>query len=53
LASRTGAALRVPPSAWSTQVMPPDEAAYDSGVRTVRCLAGHGLDELKTSQFGP
>jgi len=53
LASRTGAALRVPPSAWSTQVMPPDEEAYDSGVRTVRCLAGHGLDELKTSQFGP
>jgi hypothetical protein len=32
--------------------MPPDEAAYDTGVRTVRCLAGHGLDELKTSQFG-
>jgi hypothetical protein len=53
LASRTGAALRVPQSAWSTQVMPPDEAAYDTGVRTVRCLAGHGLDELKSSQFGP
>jgi hypothetical protein len=53
LASRTGAALQVPPSAWSIQVMPPDEAAYDSGVRTVRCLAGHGLDELNTSQFGP
>jgi hypothetical protein len=52
LASRTGAALRVPQSAWSIQVMPPDEAAYDTGVRTVRCLAGHGLDELKTSQFG-
>jgi hypothetical protein len=53
LASRTGAALPVPESAWSIQVMPPDEAAYDTGVRTVRCLAGHGLDELKTSQFGP
>ena len=52
LASRTGAALQVPQSAWSTQVMPPDEAAYDTGVRTVRCLAGHDLDELKTSQFG-
>ena len=51
-ASRTGAALRVPQSAWSIQVMPPDEGAYDTGVRTVRCLAGHGLDELKTSQFG-
>jgi serine/threonine protein kinase len=53
LASRTGAALPVPQSAWSIQVMPPDEAAYDTGVRTVRCLAGHGLDELKASQFGP
>jgi hypothetical protein len=53
LASRTGAALQVPQSAWSVQVMPPDEAAYDTGVRTVRCLAGHGLDELRTSQFGP
>ena len=53
LASRTGAALPVPQSAWSIQVMPPDEAVYDTGVRTVRCLAGHGLDELKTSQFGP
>ena len=53
LASRTGAALPVPPSAWSIQVMPPDEAAYDTGVRTVRCLAGHGLDELTSAQFGP
>ena len=53
LASRTGAALQVPQSAWSIQVMPPDEAAYDSGLRTVRCLAGHGLDELKAAQFGP
>jgi Protein kinase domain len=52
LGSRTGAALHVPQSAWSIQVMPPDEAAYDSGVRTVRCLAGLGLDELKASQFG-
>jgi hypothetical protein len=52
LASRTGAALQVPQSAWSIQVMPPDEAAYNTGVRTVRCLAGHGLDELKASQFG-
>jgi tRNA A-37 threonylcarbamoyl transferase component Bud32 len=53
LASRTGAALQVPPSAWSIQVMPPDEAAYDTGVRTVRCLAGHGLDQLNSAQFGP
>jgi hypothetical protein len=55
LASRTGAALPVPvpEGDWSIQVMPPDEAAYDTGVRTVRCLAGRGLDALTTSQFGP
>lgn len=53
LASRTGAALRVPRSAWRVQVMPPDEAAYNTGVRTYRCLAGHGLDKLRSSQFGP
>lgn len=53
LASRTGAALPVPPSAWQIQVMPPDEAAYNAGVRTVRCFAGHGLDELKSAQFSP
>ena len=53
LASRSGAALSVPPGDWSIQVMPPDEAAYDTGVRTVRCLAGHGLDALTTAQFGP
>jgi hypothetical protein len=53
LASRTGAALQVPPSAWQIEVMPPDEAAYDTGVRTVRCVAGHGLDALTSAQFGP
>jgi hypothetical protein len=53
LASRTGDALRIPESAWQIQVMPPDEAAFNAGVRTYRCLAGHGLDELKTAQFGP
>jgi serine/threonine protein kinase len=53
MASRTGAALRVPRSAWKIQVMPPDESAYNTGVRTVRCLAGHGLDQLKSAQFGP
>jgi hypothetical protein len=53
MASRTGAALPVPRSTWQIQVMPPDQTAYNEGVRTYRCLAGHGLDELKTSQFGP
>jgi hypothetical protein len=33
LASRTGAALQVPQGEWSIQVTPPDEGAYDTGVR--------------------
>jgi hypothetical protein len=53
LASRTGAALRVPESAWQIQVMPPDETDYNDGVRTVRCLAGLDFDQLKSAQFGP
>jgi serine/threonine protein kinase len=53
LASRTGAALRGPQSPWTIQVMPPDETAYNSGVRTYRCLARHDYDGLTTPQFGP
>jgi hypothetical protein len=53
LASRTGAALRVPQSEWHTQVMPPDEAAYNTGVRSVRCLAGRTYGALDSAQFGP
>jgi serine/threonine protein kinase len=53
LATRTGSGLRVPQSAWEVAVLPPDEAAYDSGVRIYRCLAGHGLDHLTSAQFGP
>lgn len=53
LASRTGAALRVPEKTWQIQVMPPDETAYNDGVRTVRCLAGYTYNALKSAQFGP
>ena len=53
LASRTGAALRVPRSAWIIQVMPPDETAFNTGVRTYRCLAGQTFDAFRSSQFGP
>ena len=34
------------------QVVPPDEAAFDTGVRTYRCLASLGYGESQTSQFG-
>ena len=53
LASRTGAALQVSQSAWDIEVLPPDEEAYNTGVRTVRCLAGHGYNALNSAQFTP
>jgi hypothetical protein len=53
LASRTGAALSVSQSAWDIEVVPPDEQAYNTGVRTVRCLAGHGYNALNSAQFTP
>ncbi len=53
LRSRTGHAQQIPRSRWQIQVVPPDEAAYNSGVRTYRCLASLGLDALKSSAFGP
>jgi serine/threonine protein kinase len=53
LRSRTGKARKIPQSQWSIQVAPPDEAAYDTGVRTYRCLAAPGgYDGTQTSQFG-
>jgi hypothetical protein len=39
LSSRTGRARLIPLTRWSIQVAPPDEAAYDAGVRAYRCLA--------------
>jgi hypothetical protein len=53
LRSRAGRARRVPRNLWSIQVVPPDEAAYDTGVRTYRCLATLGYGRSQTSQFGP
>jgi hypothetical protein len=38
---------------WIIQVAPPDEAAYDSGTRTYRCLAAPGgYGAARTSLFG-
>jgi hypothetical protein len=54
LRSRAGRARLIPRSQWSIQVVPPDKAAYDSGVRTYRCLASltDGYNAFRTSQFG-
>jgi hypothetical protein len=54
LASRRGVARQVPAGSWEIEVMPPDEAAFDSGARAYRCVA-HSLSGAapSTSQFGP
>jgi hypothetical protein len=53
LRSRNLRGRLVPASQWSIQVAPPDEAAYNTGVRTYRCLAKPGdYNGARTSQFG-
>jgi hypothetical protein len=42
LRSRAGAARQIPAASWELDVVPPDEAAFDSGARAYRCLA-HAL----------
>jgi len=53
LASRRGAARQLPAGSWQIAVLPPDEAAFDSGARAYRCVAARSSGaELGTSQFG-
>jgi hypothetical protein len=52
LRSRVGRARLLPRGLWTIQVVPPDEVAYNAGVRTYRCLATLGLNASRTSQFG-
>ena len=52
LATRQGRARRLPPPDWDIQVLPPSEAAFDSGSRVYRCLANEIGHEPATSQFG-
>jgi hypothetical protein len=42
LRSRAGTAQKIPAASWEIEVVPPDEAAFDSGARAYRCLA-HAL----------
>jgi len=51
LASRQGSARRLPAPDWDIQVLPPSEAAYDSGSRVYRCLANEIGHQPRTSQF--
>jgi hypothetical protein len=52
LASRRGRARRLPAPAWRIQVLPPSEAAFDSGTRVYRCLANEIGQQPRVSQFG-
>jgi serine/threonine protein kinase len=52
LGSRVSRARLIPRSRWMIQVVPPDEQAFDSGVRSYRCLAAVEEMEPRTSQFG-
>jgi hypothetical protein len=51
LASRQGPARRLPLADWEIQVLPPSEAAFDSGSRVYRCLADEIGHQPSTSQF--
>jgi serine/threonine protein kinase len=51
LDSRRLDARRIPASSWQIQILPPTEAAYDSGTRTYRCVADITGSQPSTSQF--
>jgi serine/threonine protein kinase len=51
LDSRRVGARRIPASSWQIEVLPPTEAAYNSGARTYRCVADVTGSQASTSQF--
>jgi len=51
LDSRRADARRIPASSWQIEVLPPTEAAYNSGARTYRCVASVTGSQVSTSQF--
>jgi Protein kinase domain len=52
LASRRGQARRLPARDWRIDVLPPSEAAFNSGTRVYRCLANEIGQQPRVSQFG-
>jgi serine/threonine protein kinase len=51
LQSRQPVARRLPDRAWRIEVLPPSEAAFDTGARAYRCIANDYGNEPSTSQF--
>jgi hypothetical protein len=49
--SRRVDARRIPASSWQIEVLPPIEAAYDSGTRTYCCVADVTGSQPSTSEF--
>ena len=52
LATRQGQARRLPGPDWDIEVLPPTEAAFDSGSHVYRCIADQIGHEPTTLQFG-
>jgi len=52
LASRRGQARHLPARDWRINVLPPSEAAFNSGTRVYRCLANEIGQQPRVSQFG-
>ena len=51
LRAEAASSWRIAASAWQIEVLPPTEAAFDSGARTYRCVAGVTAEQPTTSQF--
>ena len=51
LASRRATARQIPARSWQIEVLPPTEAAFDSGSRVYRCLADEIGHQPTASQF--
>jgi hypothetical protein len=52
LAARQGRARLLPAADWEIQVLPPSEAAFDSGSRAYRCVATEIGHQPGVTQFG-
>jgi hypothetical protein len=52
LKSLLGPARRFPHGSWEIQVLPPDEASFQSGARAYRCVAARVGANPATSEFG-
>ncbi len=50
-AAHAAGVLRIPVSGWRADVLPPTEAAFNSGSHVYRCVANVVTGDQSTSQF--